>query len=180
MILAYRIFSVLNDRGLPLSHTDILKAEIIGEIHPTDQDKYNTEWEDLEAILGREMFQNLFAHIRTIYRKVKSKDTILKEFRLYVRPSENPQLFINNVLKPYAEAFFTIKKACYQSIQDAEQVNRLLNWLNQIDNSDWIPPAILYFSINRTHPDMLLRFFSELERLAAGYDVSSFQCKQTY
>jgi uncharacterized protein with ParB-like and HNH nuclease domain len=165
---AYRIFSVLNDRGLPLYLTDILKAEVIGEIHTPDKDKYNTEWEDLEALLGRETFQNLFAHIRTIYRKVKSQDTILKEFRLYVLTTDNPQHFIDKVLKPYAEAFFTIKNACYQSIKDAEQVNNLLKWLNQIDNSDWIPPAILFLSRYKDHPTLLLRFFTELERLAAG------------
>jgi len=166
---AYRIFSVLNDRGLPLSHTDILKAEIIGKLPSSHQDKYNTRWEELEAILEREMFQNLFTHIRTIYRKVKSQDTILKEFRLYVRPTDDPQLFIDDVLSPYAEAFYAIKNRCYEASWGAEQVNNLFKWLNQIDNSDWIPPAILYLSRNKNNSDLLIRFFTDLERLAAGF-----------
>ena len=35
---AYRIFTVLNERGLELSHTDILKSEIIGEISSSEQE----------------------------------------------------------------------------------------------------------------------------------------------
>src|SRR5205085_2221623 len=103
---AYRIFSVLNDRGLDLSHTDILKAEIIGKIAQPRRDAYNAKWEEIEASLGREMFQSLFAYIRTIHRKVKTKDTILKEFRTYVRPTDHPEQFIDKSLKPYAEAFY--------------------------------------------------------------------------
>ncbi len=37
---AYRIFSVMNDRGLDLSPTDILKADTIGEIAEPDQEVY--------------------------------------------------------------------------------------------------------------------------------------------
>ncbi len=37
---AFRIFSVLNDRGMQLSNADILKAEIIGEI--PEQNRKNT------------------------------------------------------------------------------------------------------------------------------------------
>jgi uncharacterized protein with ParB-like and HNH nuclease domain len=35
---AFRIFSVLNDRGLDLTVADILKSEIIGRIPPATQD----------------------------------------------------------------------------------------------------------------------------------------------
>lgn len=165
---AYRIFSVLNDRGLDLSPTDILKAEIIGEIPQRQQDSYTAKWEEMEALLGRDLFQSLFVYIRTIKRKVKSKDTILKEFRQYVNPSSNPQQFIDKVLHPYADALYDIKHQAYQSIADATKVNNTLDWLNKIDNSDWLPPAIFYYTLHENDHDKLLRFFTDLERLAAG------------
>ena len=170
---AYRIFSVLNDRGLDLSYTDILKAEIIGKIsasgkNTSEENTYNAKWEEIEESLGRETFQSLFAYIRTISRKVKLKDTILKEFREYVRPADQPQQFIDEVLTPYADAFYMIKNITYQSTRSAEKVNSLLGWLNKIDNSDWIPPAILFFSRNQNDPEAMLHFFTDLERLAAG------------
>jgi hypothetical protein len=165
---AYRIFSVLNERGLDLSLTDILKAEIIGPIPDSQKEAYNSKWEDTQEKLGRDGFQNLFTHIRMIYRKAKPSGSILKEFREYVRPTENPQQFIDTTLRPLADALSKIKTASYQSDKRAEEVNKLFKQLNQIDNSDWIPPAILYLSRNHNHPDLLVQFFTQLDRLAAG------------
>ena len=56
---AYRIFSILNDRGMDLSHSDILKSEIIGRISQDQQDAYNDRWEDAEDELGRDSFGDL-------------------------------------------------------------------------------------------------------------------------
>jgi uncharacterized protein with ParB-like and HNH nuclease domain len=47
---AYRIFSVLNDRGMNLSHTDILKAEILGEIEEEERQEYADRWDDMESV----------------------------------------------------------------------------------------------------------------------------------
>src|SRR5690606_16362096 len=66
---AYRIFGVLNSRGLDLNATDILKAEIIGGIAAKQRDAYTKKWEDAEDDLGREDFGDLFSHIRMVYRK---------------------------------------------------------------------------------------------------------------
>ena len=62
--LAFRIFSVLNSRGLDLSPADILKADIIGGLPSDKHDDYTAIWEDLEDELGRERFAELFGHIR--------------------------------------------------------------------------------------------------------------------
>lgn len=165
---AYRIFSILNDRGLDLSHSDILKSEVIGRIPPQEQEAFNDKWEDAEEELGRDAFSDLFAHTRMIYRKAKAKETILKEFREFViKKVGNAKTLINDVLIPFADAFATIQTASYESTAGAEQVNQMLKWLGRIDNTDWIPPAILYFARNKSDSKALHRFFSDLERLAA-------------
>ena len=165
---AYRIFSILNARGLDLSLSDFLKSEVIGAIPPSQQEKYTKIWETEEEDLGRETFQELFAHIRMIDRKAKLSETALNEFRKHILPKKEPEKFINEILKPYSDALEIIKTANYQSDKDAKIVNSLLRWLNQIDNVDWIPAAILYFSKNSHAPEKLKRFFTDLERLAAG------------
>lgn len=165
---AYRIFSILNARGLDLSLSDFLKSEVIGEIHPSEQDKYTRIWETEEENLGRDKFQELFAHIRMIERKAKLSETALNEFRKYILPTKEPKKFINEVLKPYSDALEIIKTANYQSDKNAKLINCLLQWLNKIDNVDWIPPAILYFSKNSHAPEKLQHFLIDLERLAAG------------
>ncbi|MGK7918958.1 MAG: DUF262 domain-containing protein [Trichodesmium sp.] len=165
---AYRIFSVLNDRGRDLSLTDILKAEIIGNIPDEQKDKYTEKWENIEERLGRDEFKNLFSDIRMIYRKAKSSEAIIKELREYVKPSNHPTHFIDNKLSPFADAFSNIRNANYQSYQYTEQINTIFKALNQIDNKNWMPPAILYLSKYKNQSEKLLNFFQDFDRLASG------------
>ena len=46
-------------------------------------------------------------------------------------------------------------------------MNRLLKWLSRIDNSDWLPPAILFLSQKKADTEYVLWFVRKLERLAA-------------
>jgi hypothetical protein len=166
---AYRIFSVLNERGLDLTHTDILKSEIIGSIPEADQDAYTNKWVQEEDDLGRNDFGDLFSHIRMVYAKTKARESILKEFRASVlqRVPDGKQ-FIDDVLVPFSDAFEAVTRASYAGGPDAEAINRLLGWLKLLDNTDWIPPAIGYFSRPTADSGALLRFLVDLERLAAG------------
>ncbi|MBS3678749.1 DUF262 domain-containing protein [Ornithinibacillus massiliensis] len=175
---AYRIFSVLNDRGLDLSHSDILKAEIIGKLPKKEQDKYNDMWENAEEYLGRETFNELFSHIRMIYRKYKLRSTIIKEFRDYVKPSEKPKEFIESKLVPFSNALKYILEMNYKSANFAEEINNQFFWLLKVDNSDWVPAAILYLSRNENEPKKLLNFFTNLERLAMGMMILRYNINQ--
>lgn len=166
---AYRIFTVLNTRGLNLTLSDILKAQLIGKIAQTSRASYTRKWEDAEDALGRDGFQELFAHIRMIYRKLKLAGTVLKEYEEHIVPAgTDAAKFIDDVVLPDADAYDLIKNAAYQSSQGADAVNASLKWLNQIDNLDWVPPAIVYVSKNMNDPVVLAKFLADLERLAAG------------
>lgn len=166
---AYRIFGVLNSRGLDLSATDILKAEIIGGIEPSLRDPYTKKWEDEEEDLGREEFGDLFSHIRMVYRKAKPQGTLLKEFKEHVVPAKQPRNFVDEVLLPMAIAFSELSDSDYASHRHAEQVNEHLRWLNRLEFKDWVPPALVFFVRYRQQPDEVLNFFRDLERL--GYSM---------
>lgn len=168
---AYRIFSVLNDRGMDLSYTDILKSDVIGALPSEQQEQYGNKWEDIEDFLGRDAFEDLFAHLRMIFRKSKLRGTIIKEVRESVQPAKNPTHFIDNTLIPFSEAYNIVINENFSSEHLAENVNRILVWLNRVDNFDWIPPAVLYMSKYNSEPEKLLTFFSDLERLASGLMV---------
>ncbi|SIQ37695.1 DUF4357 domain-containing protein [Pseudacidovorax sp. RU35E] len=163
---AYRIFGVLNSRGLDLSATDILKAEVIGGIEPALRDAYTKKWEDEEEDLGRDEFGDLFSHIRMVYRKAKPKGTLLKEFKEHVTPLEQPRSFVDEVLLPMAQAFAELRDADYASTHHAERVNEHLRWLNRLESQDWVPPALSFFVRFREQPESVLQFFRDLERLA--------------
>jgi hypothetical protein len=165
---AYRIFSVLNSRGLDLSATDILKAEIIGALPENQRVDYTAKWEDTEEDLGRESFGELFSHIRMIFRKAKPQGTLLKEFKDHVTSSLPPARFIDTILIPMAGAFEEITDAAYTSTSGAESVNESLKWLNRLEFNDWIPPAIAFTVRSRNNPGKMISFFKDLERLSYG------------
>lgn len=163
---AYRVFSVMNDRGLDLSPTDILKADIIGEIEHGIRDEYTFIWEEIEENLGRENFRELFAHIRMIYVKSKARGSLNQEFREGVLSIMSGEEFVDDVLAPMAEAYQIVSRAAYESTEEAERVNVHLNHLCRLDNFDWVPPAITFFNQNRNNKNALIKFTRHLERLA--------------
>jgi hypothetical protein len=177
---AYRIFSILNDRGLNLSASDILKADLIGLLSDVDRPKYARAWEDLEDTLGTDRFNQLFTHVRMIYRRTKLQN-ILTEFRENIIKREIPpqgdhalrsqqaKAFLEGKLFPYGRAFEQISTGGYESIGGAERINELFRWLTMIDNADWVPPAIAYFTKHENDQATLERFFTDLERLAASF-----------
>lgn len=163
---AFRIFSVLNTRGLDLSPADVLKADIIGAIPVTDQDAYTETWEDLEDELGRASFAELFGHIRMIHRKQKMRANLVSEFREFVPVLANPREFIDRELEPYADAYEEILNRRFESHTLTDEINRILTHLSRLDNFDWQPPAIRVIAVQRQNPTEVLRFLTDLERLA--------------
>lgn len=164
---AYRIFSVLNSRGLDLSATDILKSEILGGIPEVEREAYTEKWENAEDDLGRDTFAELFSHIRMIYRRLKPKGTLIKEFRDHVTEAKQPAQFIDQVLLPMAQAYEELLDCNYESKTQAEVVNEYLKWLNRLEFNDWVPPALAFTTRHRKDPLAMAAFFRDLERL--GY-----------
>ena len=163
---AYRIFSVMNDRGLNLSPTDILKAEVIGGIEADRRATYTNEWEEIEEDLGREVFRDLFAHIRMIHVKSKARGNLTREFRKGVLKAVSGVDFIKQTLAPMANAYRIVSRADYENTANPEAVNQYLKHLGRIDNFDWIPPSMAFFCRHHNDHVMLAAFARDLERLA--------------
>jgi hypothetical protein len=166
---AYRIFSVLNNRGLDLAPIDIIKAEVLGLIRTTAGEAksraYAKEWSRIESALGRDAFGDLFGHIRTIYAKQKQRATLVKEFQEHVTEYKKPIDLVDKVIKPYAEVWDFVRDADFEATEQAETINEHLSWLNRVDFKDWVPPALVYFKRFRQQPKRLAEFFQSLERL---------------
>ncbi len=168
---AYRIFSTINSRGLDLELNDILKSEIIGKIKgDTKKEKYTQIWENEEKDLGREDFKELFSHIYRIQKRERPKETLLSEYRKKIKPQDNPTQFIDEILKPCSDIFEIIRDQRFScdNKEDEQEINRLFGWLNLINNSDWLPPAISFLVKYSNKASLIKEFFINLERLAIG------------
>jgi len=176
---AFRVFSVMNSRGLDLLPIDIFKADIIGEIPASLQNAYTQKWEDMENDLTRQGFNELFVHIRMIYAKEKLREELVANFKKKVISKiQTSEDFIDNVLQPYCRAFNTIRNCDYSSTSEkSAKINDTLKWLNRVFNYDWIPATLKFMLNHGNDSDYLLYFLRKMERLAAclmatGQDIN--------
>ena len=169
---AYRMFSVMNARGLDLSPTDILKAEIIGSVPDSVQREYTDKWEGIEEELGRVRFGRLFSHILMIYAQEKLRKSLIAEFKDSVLKSCHAKEFVDDILESYSGHYASILHANYRSADpgDCEKINSLLRYLGRLHHNEWIAPAMAFFHRHSGDGPRILEFVKDLERL--GYALA--------
>ena len=150
---AYRIFSVMNSRGLPLTPPDIFKSQVIGAIGEPDRSDYADLWEDLEEELGRDEFGDLFLYLRTIISTARAERGLLIEFPEQVLKDylpTNGKGFVDSLLGPYALADQRLINQDFDGGGQWDDVNAWLKRLVQLDNDDWRPAALWALKTTRT------------------------------
>lgn len=159
---AFRIFTVLNDRGLDLLASDIFKARVIGDVPENEQNHYTFKWEEVETSLGRERFNRFFEHIRMIIQKRKGSANSKDEYN-EIFSEISGKSFIDEILIPYSELY--LKLANFRSYySDKPKLIKILSLLNRIDNTDWYPIAMFY--MYKHHSNNLETFLYRLETFA--------------
>jgi len=157
---AFRLFTVLNDRGIPLRNSDILKSMNLGALNASPEKiKYAKMWEDAEGELGDD-FDRFLNHVRTILVKDKPRLNLLQEFedKIY-NPKEKekstgqakPVLlhkgretfeFLERYLNHYRKL---IDDQSYELIGSFEFENLMKVMQTGLPATDWMPPLLRYF-----------------------------------
>jgi hypothetical protein len=164
---ARRIFTVLNARGLDLTPTDILKADLLERAGQHEADLAN-RWETAEQTLGRDRLVELFGHIRMIYERDKPRMALENGFPKFVTPfTSDAEEFISTVLEPMVDATILLGKSGDIQKQFGPDAAKAVRSLERIDNKDWMPPILLRFW-KRTPGDSkaIGQFIVGLERVA--------------
>lgn len=144
---AFRLFTILNNRGIPLTTADILKSLNLDKISDEAQrNEYAKKWEELEQKYG-ERFDRFLNFIRTMKLKEKARKNLLEEFEE----------------KIYKKGMMTYGKESIDYFRTtSDNYDKLITFdinLKELDNhyknlvtimktgfnsEDWIPP-LLYF-----------------------------------
>ena len=80
---AFRLFTIVNDRGKQLRRIDVLKSINIAPdvvTKETVRNRIAQTWEELEKELGEATFENVFHLVRLVLLKDKPQGDLLKEF----------------------------------------------------------------------------------------------------
>jgi hypothetical protein len=80
---AFRLFTVVNDRGKQLRRIDVLKAYNLDPAAITNEstrEQYAKRWEALEERLGEKSFEDIFHLLRLVYIKDKPQKDLYSEF----------------------------------------------------------------------------------------------------
>ena len=165
---ARRIFTVLNARGLDLTPTDILKANLLERVGTNQESALANRWESVEQALGRDTMVELFGHIRMIYEREKPRLSLEDGFPKYVPPfNDSAETFLSSILEPISDALQLLSNPEAIKTRFGTEASKAVRSLDRIDNKDWVPPALL--SIWKDSPDApstVATFLSDLERVA--------------
>jgi len=173
---AFRLFMILNDRGIPLRNSDILKSMNLGALdNEVDKIKYAKIWEQAEGELGDD-FDRFLNHIRTILVKEKARLSLLKEFedKIY-NPKEKDKSTGQKkpiLLHKGKDTFALIEKYLnhYKTLLDGQNYDEISNFefdnlikvmLTGLPATDWMPPLLRYF--DKFRHERLLEFLKKLD-----------------
>lgn len=178
---AFRLFTILNDRGVPLRSSDILKSVNLGALaHEADKMRYAKLWEDAEGELGDD-FDRFLNHIRTILVKERPRLSLLREFedKIY-EPKEvdratgqkKPALLRRGIetfelVEEYLEYYKTLLGGQnYDGVGSFRFDNLIKVMLAGLPATDWIPPLMTYY--DKFQYSELMGFLSKLDNKFSG------------
>ena len=164
--VAHRVFTVLNARGLDLTPTDILKAELLDRASLEEEDLAR-RWEGLEEAVGRDRFVDLFQHIRMMFQKEKPRRRLDVDFPKVVAPFQTSASFVKSVLEPIGDEYRKLlDRDSFKKRYGQDAANRLAH-LRRLDNNDWVPPALRFLWREEVVSNQIAELFMrKLETLA--------------
>ena len=164
---AFRLFTILNDRGIPLTSSDILKSTNVGAINgKRELKKYSKIWEDIESKYGDE-FDRFLMLVRNIIVKQKANSNLLDEFErnIYEKKRLEKGKQTIDLLSKYDEIYEDVIDLDNKNLSN--QYKNLLTIMKAgIQSEDWIPPLMCYYEKFNTYK--LDEFLTKLEYKFAG------------
>lgn len=162
---AFRLFTILNNRGIPLTTADILKSLNLDKVQDEiKRNEYAKKWEELEEQYG-DKFDRFLNFIRTIKLKEKARKNLLEEFeeKIYGKVMNYGKESIDYILKT-SENY---DKLINLTADFNNEYKNLINIMKVGFNSeDWIPPLLYYYEKFNTQG--LVKFLKLLDNKFMG------------
>lgn len=172
---ALTIFSTLNDRGLPLSDSDIFKAKIYNHLDSQEKDEFIEKWKDLDeqAIDAGESIQQLF-YYNMFYYRATEHDTkaTTPGLRKYYIENANKCLYDTNLLDTLVNVLNLWKVINKNEELENEnwtrniKIKQILDILISYPNEFWKYPVVVYYVCHKNEENFESNFEIFLKKLA--------------
>lgn len=141
---AYRLFNVLNARGMPLSNSDLIKNSLFGMLGAASNRSGELEerWQELEEELGIERMDSFFGHHRTSIVAAKARSTLHEEFEPLLAAEKGGAFAFLEKINASAENYMKILEVAFT---DPETI-RSLRALRRVGYDEWIPAFLAFLN----------------------------------
>jgi len=184
---AFRLFTILNDRGVKLRNSDILKAQNLKAlIKESDRETWAKYWEELEGELDED-FDRFMSWIRTMVVKEKARLSLLKEFdEVIYEPKERDKItgLPKKALLKRGDETFKLIKSYHQhynqllskdnyDFSSSYHFDNLITIMNLgMPSNDWIPVLLFYY--NRFKEENIVQFLKKLDNKFSGDWIAGY------
>jgi len=158
---AYRLFNVLNARGMALSNADLIKNMLFARLggNAARSGDLDEAWLELEEQIGIERLDQFMAHHRSSVVATKARKALHEEFEPIVETAATPFAFLDE-LNTSARNYLRVLRNEFE----APAARRAVRSLQRVAFEDWIPPLLAF--LNRPVADLPEgEFIDLLERI---------------
>lgn len=154
---AYRLFNVLNDRGLALSNADLIKNQLFSHLGGNAKgEELEEEWVKLENVVSIQRLDTFLGYHRTSIEANKARKSLADEYeQLIKKKSKGPFEFLQEI----NTSGHSFRKIVDKKV-DNEATRRSINALWRVSYDEWVP-ALLAF-LNKPVEGMTFARFSDL------------------
>ncbi|MBU6371961.1 MAG: DUF262 domain-containing protein [Alphaproteobacteria bacterium] len=166
---APRMFTVLNETGLDLSATDLVKSELFVRAGFTESeaDDAGRAWDQHLDRLGRRGMDELLSFMPAIAtRKVYTSPGDFTFFRRNFTDVVDPRRFLTSDLSRYVRAYEGLTTFTIDGGPLSAEINRRARCLANLRERGWLGVAIGFVADHEDDPKLVARLMQALERYA--------------
>lgn len=171
---ALTIFSTLNNRGLPLSDSDIFKAKIYNHLSSAVQEDFIQEWKEMDEIalnLDEDIQRLFYCYMFYLRAYEEDKNTTTPGLRKYYLDKNSKRLISPHLMYHLRTSLNLWKVVKKQEVLDGEpwsqndEIKKTLDILSSYSNEFWKYPVVVYYLIYKDEADFEQNFLKFLRRL---------------
>lgn len=164
---APRMFTVLNETGLDLSATDLVKSELFvrSDFTESEADDAGRSWDQHLDRLGRRGMDELLSFMPAIAtRKVFTSPGDFTFFRRNFTDVVDPRRFLTTDLSRFVRAYEGLTTFTIDGGPMSAEINRRARCLANLRERAWLGVAVGVLAETEGDPKLVARFLQALER----------------